>query len=174
MITGLPYDMGFFSFVHELVFADLVERGMSELRLGSTIMKTTFTQIYDNAVEKANDAMLNVGVIEQMPTIQSAVTTLADIYGHTQKLKLSGGFMKMQSELPVFVLATKNIAKINALSDVCGDLFGTFTLIPLTQSQVYQRPLLPMRKQFVDALVGLRVCRGILMSRPIIMSPLKD
>ncbi|MCP1445063.1 thymidylate synthase [Pseudomonas sp. GGS8] len=88
VITGLPYDMGFFSFVHELVFADLVERGMSELRLGSTIMKTTFTQIYDNAVEKANDAMLNVGVIEQMPTIQSAITTLADIYGRTQKTEV--------------------------------------------------------------------------------------
>ncbi|WPN60552.1 inosine/xanthosine triphosphatase [Pseudomonas sp. P9_31] len=49
--------------------------------------------------------------------------------------------MKMQSELPVFVLATKNIAKINALSDVCGDLFGTFTLIPFdAESGVSETP----------------------------------
>lgn len=47
IITGIPYDMGFFSFMTELVWKDLQERGMDNLQLGYTMMKASFTQIYD-------------------------------------------------------------------------------------------------------------------------------
>ncbi|AGK47630.1 thymidylate synthase family protein [Burkholderia thailandensis MSMB121] len=85
VITGLPYDMGFFSFVHELVHSDLVSQGYDDLQLGSTIMKTTFTQIYDNAMEKAKDAMNGRGDTEMMPEISSAKDTLGDIYAGSAK-----------------------------------------------------------------------------------------
>ncbi|RJL51521.1 thymidylate synthase [Pectobacterium carotovorum] len=83
VITGLPYDMGFFSFVHELVWKDLTENGIPDLELGTTVMKTTFTQIYDKTLSKANE------VIEKfyddifsmrMPEIESASETLSDIF----------------------------------------------------------------------------------------------
>jgi thymidylate synthase len=48
--TGLPYDMGFFAFVTELIYKDLKERLDAEkaknLKLGYVVMKTNFTQIY--------------------------------------------------------------------------------------------------------------------------------
>lgn len=54
--TGLPYDMGFFAFVTELVYKDLKERLPQEksgkLKLGYVTMKTQFTQIYDKTREK--------------------------------------------------------------------------------------------------------------------------
>ena len=75
--------MGFFSFIHELMWKDLAENGMPDLRLGTTVMKTTFTQIYDKTLQKANE------VIEKneenittslMPEIFSANDTLKDIF----------------------------------------------------------------------------------------------
>jgi len=80
VITGLPYDMGFFSFVHELVYRDLVSKGCKDLLLGPTIMKATFTQIYDNAILKAQDALNGDRAAEYMPPIESASETLGDIY----------------------------------------------------------------------------------------------
>ncbi|WP_217895917.1 thymidylate synthase [Bacillus thuringiensis] len=86
VITGLPYDMGFFSFIHELVFQDLVEQKYSNLQLGNTVMKTSFTQIYDKTKDKA------IEVLEQsewkyasMPIISNAREVLNDIYYGTEK-----------------------------------------------------------------------------------------
>ncbi|AXU94711.1 thymidylate synthase [Erwinia persicina] len=81
VITGLPYDMGFFSFLHELMWKDLTESGIPNLMLGNTVMKTTFTQIYDKSLSKANivaESTLSDRHSE-MPTIESARETLADI-----------------------------------------------------------------------------------------------
>lgn len=82
IITGLPYDMGFFSFVHELLWKDLCQSGMADLELGTIVMKTTFTQIYTKTLQKAYDVIeLNQVVFEQekMPLIESAKDTLFDI-----------------------------------------------------------------------------------------------
>jgi len=61
VFTGLPYDMAFFSFVTELVYTDLQERLPKEksdmLKLGYTTMTTTFTQIYDKTLSKAQDLL---------------------------------------------------------------------------------------------------------------------
>ncbi|WP_200885557.1 thymidylate synthase [Xenorhabdus nematophila] len=87
VITGLPYDMGFFSFVHELVWQNLIEEGMEELELGSTIMKTTFTQIYNNSLNKANEAIASQKDHEEnefMPIIVSAKEVVADILNGTK------------------------------------------------------------------------------------------
>lgn len=86
VITGLPYDMGFFSFVHELVWKDLVESGVSDLDVGATIMKTIFTQIYDKTLTKANEAvesLTDANPSERMPVIESARETLSDILSGT-------------------------------------------------------------------------------------------
>lgn len=61
--TGLPYDMGFFSFVTELIYQDLCERFPSwNLKLGYVAMNSTFTQIYnktkDNVARYLNNKCL--------------------------------------------------------------------------------------------------------------------
>ncbi len=82
VITGLPYDMGFFSFIHELIWKDLRESGMDKLKLGITVMKTTFTQIYDKTLNKATEVAECSEIkpfSEKMPQIESAEETLSDI-----------------------------------------------------------------------------------------------
>jgi len=86
--TGLPYDMGFFAFVTELVYKDLKERLPEEkgknLKLGHVTMKTNFTQIYD----KTRSAVLALLAVdhseiinhETMPQIENAQEVLKDIY----------------------------------------------------------------------------------------------
>ncbi|MEX0940400.1 MAG: thymidylate synthase [Candidatus Babeliales bacterium] len=95
IFTGLPYDMGFFSFVTELVYKNLKERldypKKEQLNLGYVTMKTNFTQIYDktskqalgllNTLEKQDKNLY----IEPMPSINDAQETLNDIYNETQK-----------------------------------------------------------------------------------------
>ncbi|WP_436867119.1 thymidylate synthase [Bacillus fungorum] len=85
VITGLPYDMGFFSFVHELVFQDLVEQKYSNLKIGNTVMKTSFTQIYDKTQNKAFEVVEQSKVdYVNMPTISNARQVLNDIYYGTE------------------------------------------------------------------------------------------
>lgn len=82
VITGLPYDIGFFSFIHELIWKDLCQSGMTDLELGTTVMKTTFTQIYNKTLKKAYEVIESqqpVGCNERMPLIESAKDTLSDI-----------------------------------------------------------------------------------------------
>ncbi len=91
--TGLPYDMGFFAFVTELIYKDLMQRLPSEksedLKLGYVTMKTNFTQIYDKTrtpalrlLEKFNNKALDYQC--DMPEIHDAQETLRDIYNETQ------------------------------------------------------------------------------------------
>ncbi|EHL3456918.1 thymidylate synthase [Salmonella enterica] len=88
VITGLPYDMGFFSFIHELIYIDLIEKGIKNLSLGYTIMKTTFTQIYEHTAHKAQEALsMNYRDIE-MPCISSALMTYNDIMQQTQNSEI--------------------------------------------------------------------------------------
>lgn len=89
--TGLPYDMGFFSFVTELVYKDLKQKLTSEkskdLKLGYVTMKTNFTQIYDKTRTSTLKLLeANQNVVEystDMPEIYDAEETLKDIYGKT-------------------------------------------------------------------------------------------
>ena len=82
-VTGLPYDLGFFSFLHELLFRDLVERGHGRLSLGPTVLRASFTQIYDRTAKKAFECLaahpIAIGARERMPAISSAADTLRDI-----------------------------------------------------------------------------------------------
>jgi thymidylate synthase len=101
IFTGLPYDIGFFSVLTELVYKDLKERlplTMSQkLKLGYTVMKTNFTQIYDQTKKQAQDLVDEVqtdinldtknmtGHTNQMPEIESAEKLLDDIQSKTVK-----------------------------------------------------------------------------------------
>jgi thymidylate synthase len=91
VVTGLPFDMGFFSFLHELVFRDIVERGVANLRLGPTIIKASFTQIYDRTYDKAMLASKHGQEMTglRMPAIASAKEMLADIYNGSAKTAVS-------------------------------------------------------------------------------------
>jgi thymidylate synthase len=80
--------MGFFSLLTELVYADLVQRGHQNLRLGHTTMKTTFTQIYSSRnniarsiEEKPQEAATDI----QMPAIEDARLFRRDIYEGTHE-----------------------------------------------------------------------------------------
>lgn len=90
--TGLPYDMGFFSFVAELVYKDLKQKLTLEqskkLCFGYVAMKTNFTQIYD----KTRTQTLKISEVfkncqepysTDMPEIYDAEETLKDIYNQT-------------------------------------------------------------------------------------------
>jgi thymidylate synthase len=91
VITGLPYDMGFFSFIHELMWKDLCENGITNLELGTTVMKTTFTQIYDKTLQKAHEIIEKPLIHEKnerMPLIESAKDTLIDILNGEQNTNI--------------------------------------------------------------------------------------
>ncbi len=85
IVTGLPYDMGFFSFLHELTFCDLRERGLTTLELGSTVIKASFTQIYDRTFTKAIRRKPTQSKNMSMPRIESARAVLDDIYRGSTK-----------------------------------------------------------------------------------------
>ena len=89
--TGLPYDMGFFSFVTELVYKkikeDLPEK-TKDLSLGYVTMKTNFTQIYDKTSCQALSLLKsenNSQYQTDMPEIENVQETLNDIYNKTDK-----------------------------------------------------------------------------------------
>lgn len=89
--TGLPYDIGFFAFVTELVYKDLKQSSpekTKDLSLGYVTMKTNFTQIYDKtrtqALKLLDDNENKTLVYEtDMPEIHDAQETLKDIYNQT-------------------------------------------------------------------------------------------
>ena len=82
IITGLPYDMGFFSLVTELV-AGLVSVDMDrQMKPGYVAMHSHFTQIYDKSSkyltaikEREPDT-----VLQKMPEIDNPLDFLSDIY----------------------------------------------------------------------------------------------
>ncbi len=103
--TGLPYDMGFFSFLTELVYKDLKERlpkKARDLKLGFVSMKTSFTQIYDKTRDAAL-ALLNctdTASDDKMPMIENARDTLKDIYEQTAKTPIMQWIYE-HAELPI-------------------------------------------------------------------------
>lgn len=88
VITGLPYDMGFFSLLTEIVFKNLQERKYHGLKLGYTSMKPSFTQIYSTRSEIAKEILsTDISTINSlsMPELECAGTFLEDIYNQTSK-----------------------------------------------------------------------------------------
>lgn len=97
VIWGLPYDMGFFSFLTELLYKDIKRiisiKNKVNLKLGYVRMNTCFTQIYDITKEKAADVLNKLNSSEdnisiKMPEIESIDETIADIYNGTQKTEI--------------------------------------------------------------------------------------
>ena len=89
--TGLPYDMGFFSLVTELVFATLKKHSYPELRLGHTTMKSIFTQIYDKTREQALSLLGDhtpYDVCDAMPPILNPDILIGDIYNGTSNSEI--------------------------------------------------------------------------------------
>ncbi len=82
VITGLPYDIGFFSFVLELL-AGLLSVDLSKtIRVGYTAMHAIFTQIYDKTESKIPKILAGEAIMgkQKMPIIDDAEKTLDDIY----------------------------------------------------------------------------------------------
>lgn len=82
VVTGLPYDMGFFSVINELL-ANLLSKDLGiKIEPGYVVMHSNFTQIYDKTAEEA-EKMINAKEIKQlqkMPTIEDGEELLNDIY----------------------------------------------------------------------------------------------
>lgn len=108
--TGLPYDMGFFAFVTELIYIDLKTRLAPEkaknLKLGYVTIKTNFTQIYDKTRHRALSLLEKVAqnaittYTNTMPLIENAQETLQDIYQQTAKTNIMQWIYK-NAELPL-------------------------------------------------------------------------
>ena len=81
VITGLPYDIGFFSFVLELLAALLSQDLSKNINVGYTAMHAFFTQIYDRTENKIPEILENSlnSHLQQMPRISDAEATLEDI-----------------------------------------------------------------------------------------------
>ena len=81
VITGLPYDIGFFSFVLELLVALLSRDLGKNIDVGYTAMHAFFTQIYDRTENKIPEILENEPdcYLQQMPRIIDAEATLGDI-----------------------------------------------------------------------------------------------
>jgi len=93
IIYGLPYDLGFFSFLNELVCADLNQNCERRLELGYTMLKCSFAQIYDRTVNKAEEILRVVSKgsfskIVMPPIDESPLAVLRDIYHKTQNSKI--------------------------------------------------------------------------------------
>jgi thymidylate synthase len=88
VMTGLPYNMAFFSFINELVTASLLNRGI-DVKLGVTIMKSTFAQLYNNRLGLAQEVVgrrssVSNSEVNTMPPVNvPPIEELSDIYNHT-------------------------------------------------------------------------------------------
>jgi len=92
-LFGLPYDVGYFSFLNELVYACLKEKVYPNLQLGHTSMHSTFTQVYDLNREKVMNLLGDVRRYnkKRTPLIMPAVEaeTYNDIMNGTQNTAVS-------------------------------------------------------------------------------------
>ena len=81
VITGLPYDIGFFSFILELLAALLSRDFSKNIDVGYTVMHAFFTQIYDRTENKIPEMLENDSDdhLHQMPRIIDAEATLEDV-----------------------------------------------------------------------------------------------
>lgn len=105
VITGLPYDMGFFSFVNELVTGLVAHDLGEELTVGYTAMRTNFTQIYDKTAAKAHHVLEATADIpsQAMPAITDAIATLDDILNIMKRpaTTAAGQWVTDNAELPI-------------------------------------------------------------------------
>lgn len=88
IITGLPYDMGFFSVVTELL-ASLLTRDLNiEIKPGYVAMHASFTQIYDKTAKIADEIELSneIADLQKMPEIENGQDVLDDIYNLGKKI----------------------------------------------------------------------------------------
>lgn len=88
IVTGLPYDMGFFSVLTELLASLLTQDLNTEINPGYVAMHSNFTQIYDKTatiadeIEKSNEII----DLQKMPAIENGQDVLDDIYNLGKKL----------------------------------------------------------------------------------------
>ncbi len=88
VITGLPYDMGFFSVITELL-ANLLTSDLNEKIIpGYVAMHSSFTQIYDKTAKIADKVEFANKKIElqRMPEITNGEELLEDIYNLGKRL----------------------------------------------------------------------------------------
>jgi len=81
VVTGLPYDMAFFSLVNELVAGLVKEDSGRDISVGYTAMRTIFTQIYDKRMGKLEQILDGTPNEDEqhMPLITQPTETLSDI-----------------------------------------------------------------------------------------------
>jgi thymidylate synthase len=105
VITGLPYDMGYFSLVNELVAGLVAHDRQEDIVPGYTAMRTNFTQIYDKTVDKARRILKTEPdtARQNMPPITDAAATLADIMQITKRPPTTDmvQWVVAQAELPI-------------------------------------------------------------------------
>lgn len=96
VVWGLPYDIGFFSFLNEMICVDLMTT-CPNLTLGSTMIRSNFTQIYDHTRKIAEDILefaYNTAYGDAkmphvvMPQITDAQALLDDISFDSKNTKL--------------------------------------------------------------------------------------
>lgn len=89
LIWGLPYDLAFFSLMNELIYVDVKQHTKLPLTLGDTIVRTTFSQIYDRTASQARDTLKRYMDMDyphlRMPLIDNAKVFLDDIYNNARK-----------------------------------------------------------------------------------------
>lgn len=87
IIWGLPNDLGFFSILTELLFGFIQPLFNGKLNLGHTMIKSTFTQIYDRTKKYAPEVIENYELKKYnklyMPKIDKPHTFLKDVYNQT-------------------------------------------------------------------------------------------
>lgn len=88
IVTGLPYDMGFFSVVTELLASLLTEDLKVEIKPGYVAMHASFTQIYDKTAKIADEIECSKEIVDlqKMPEIKNGQDVLDDIYSLGEKL----------------------------------------------------------------------------------------
>lgn len=87
IITGLPYDMGFFSVVTELLASLLTKDLKTEIKPGYVAMHASFTQIYDKTAKIADEieSLKETVELQKMPPIENGQDVLDDIYNLGEK-----------------------------------------------------------------------------------------
>ena len=99
IVTGLPYDMGFFSVVTELLAKLLSKDLNTDITPGYVAMHSNFTQIYDKTASIANEIIdaKETFNLQQMPAIENGQDVLDDIYNLGKQLPKTK-FMKWSIE----------------------------------------------------------------------------
>ena len=99
IVTGLPYDMGFFSIVTELLASLLCKDLNKKIKPGYVAMHSSFTQIYDKTSNIADsmEKSKEISNLQKMPEIENGQDVLDDIYNLGKKIPKTK-FMKWSIE----------------------------------------------------------------------------